>query len=177
MRSRVINLRKGLQLAAGASLALLAVPAMAGTATSNLSVSASIAANCTISTTAVSFGTYDPVSANASTSLTANGAVSTTCTKGASATITLGQGSNPSSGSTAAAPVRNMSDGGTTPSLMSYQLYSDSGLTTVFDGSTGVAVTGTGSAVSTTVYGKVPSGQTTLPAGTYTDTVVATVSF
>lgn len=163
-----------------ASAVLVAFAAMsgtaaAGTATSNLPVSATVSANCTIDASGgVAFGAYDPIVTNKTTALTANGAVSTTCTNGSSATITLGQGSNADTGSTAAAPVRRMLSG--TANYLSYQLYSDSGDTTVFDGSTGVGATGTGSAVSTDVYGSVAAGQN-VPAGSYADTVVATVAF
>ncbi len=48
---------------------VLSDPAHAGSTTANLSVTASVNANCTISTTAVAFGAYDPVVANASTAL------------------------------------------------------------------------------------------------------------
>jgi spore coat protein U-like protein len=41
---------------------------------------------------------------------------------------------------------------------------------------TGVAHTGTGSATAITVYGQMAAGQN-VPAGSYADTVVATVSF
>lgn len=163
-----------------ASAVLVAVAAMsgtaaAGTATSNLPVSATISANCTIDASGgVAFGAYDPIVTNKTTALTATGTISTTCTNGSSATITLGQGANAGTGSTAAAPVRRMLAG--TSNYLSYQLYSNSGMTTVFDGSTGVGVTGTGSAVSTSVYGSVAAGQN-VPAGSYSDTVVATVAF
>lgn len=163
-----------------ASAVLVAVAAMsgtaaAGTATSNLPVSATISANCTIDASGgVAFGAYDPIVTNKTTALTATGTISTTCTNGSSATITLGQGANAGTGSTAAAPIRRMLAG--TSNYLSYQLYSNSGMTTVFDGSTGVAVTGTGSAVSTSVYGSVAAGQN-VPAGSYSDTVVATVAF
>ena len=42
---------------------------------------------------------------------------------------------------------------------------------------TGVSHTGTGSEATLTVYAKVPAGQNTLPAGSYNDTVQATVTF
>ena len=58
-------------LGVGATL-LSATPAHAGSAPANLAVSASIAANCTISTTAVAFGAYDPVVTNATTALNAS---------------------------------------------------------------------------------------------------------
>ncbi|MDB9521858.1 hypothetical protein PN480_07835 [Dolichospermum circinale CS-1225] len=41
-----------------------AAPAMADTATSNLTVSSNVANNCTISTGLISFGAYDPIGAN-----------------------------------------------------------------------------------------------------------------
>jgi spore coat protein U-like protein len=164
-----------------ASAVLVAVAAMggtaaAGTATSNLAVSASVAANCTIDASAgtVAFGAYDPIVTNKTTDLTASGSVSTTCTKGSTATLTLGEGTNKDSTSTASAPVRRMLAG--TSNYLSYQLYSDSGHTAVFENTTGITVTGTGAAVSTPVYGVVTAGQN-VPAGSYADTVVATVSF
>ena len=67
-------------------------PAFAGSASANLNVTANVAANCTISTSPVAFGAYDPVVANASTDLTASGTVTVACTKGTAATIDLGNG-------------------------------------------------------------------------------------
>lgn len=77
-------------LGIGAALVAVQPAHAAGSATSNLAVSASIAANCTISTTAVAFGAYDPVVANAATALNATGGVTIGCTKGSAPTITLG---------------------------------------------------------------------------------------
>jgi spore coat protein U-like protein len=147
----------------------------ANTAQANLSVTASVTANCTITTTAVAFGPYDPITTNASTALDGSGSVSITCTSGASATVTLGQGSNADTGSTDAVPVRRLTDGS---HFLSYTLYQDTNRTTAWGNTsgTGVASTGTGAAVSLPVYGSVSSGQN-VPAGSYTDTVVATVTF
>jgi spore coat protein U-like protein len=148
----------------------------ATTATQNLSVTASVTANCTITTAPVAFGAYDPVSANASSALNGTGTVSVTCTSGASTTVTLGQGLNADTGSTDAAPVRRMSDGGT--NYLSYSLYQDSGRSTVWGNTagTGLPHTGTGTLTALTVYGAVAAGQN-VPAGSYSDTVVATVTF
>jgi len=148
----------------------------AATATSNLSVTASVSANCTISTTAVAFGAYDAVGANAAAPLNGTGSVSVTCTSGASTTVTLGQGSNADTGSTAAAPVRRMKDSGT--NFLSYALYSDTGRTTAWGDTsgTGLAHTGTGTLTALTVYGQIAAGQN-VPAASYSDTVVATVTF
>ena len=166
-------------LAAGtAALAIGAVSSTdaATTATSNLAVTASVAANCTIATAPVAFGAYDPVSANATTALNGTGTVSVTCTNGASTTVTLGQGANAGGGSTAAAPARRLKDGGT--DFLTYSLYSDNGRTTVWGDTagTGVAHTGTGTLTALTVYGAVNAGQN-VPAGNYSDTVVATITF
>src|SRR5438270_1352031 len=82
-------------LGVGAAM-LSASPAHAGSAPANLSVTASVTANCTISTTAVAFGAYDPVVANASTALNASGSVSVACTKGSAPNITMDLGANAS---------------------------------------------------------------------------------
>lgn len=143
--------------------------------TANLSVTATVSANCTISTTAVAFGEYDPVVTNASTVLDATGKVSVTCTNGAPSLITLGQGPDPDAASTDAAPVRRMKSGS---NYLSYQLYSEATHTTVWgnDATSDVPNTGTGANQDITVYGRVPAGQN-VPTGNYTDTVVATITF
>jgi spore coat protein U-like protein len=146
--------------------------ASAATATANLGVSATVTNNCTISTAAVAFGSYDPVVAHASTDLDSTGTVTVACTKGATATVGLGLGSN-ASGST-----RRMSDGGS--NYLDYELYQDNGRTTVW-GNAGVGLYSPGAAPSKaarnfTVYGRV-TGNQDVPAGSYSDTVVATVNF
>lgn len=150
--------------------------ALAGTATSNFAVSTTVAANCTIDASAgLSFGSYDPVSANTTTALTGTGTISTTCTNGSSAIITLGQGGTTDATSSDASPLREMSDGTDT---LTYNLYTDSAYTTVWGNTstTGKGITGTGTASSTTVYGKIAAGQN-VGTGSYTDTVIATVTF
>ncbi len=177
MHLKRLNVR-ALGMAAAASALFLAASSAtyAGTATSNLSVTADVTANCTITTAPVAFGNYDPVSANATNPLDANGTITVTCTTGSAATITLGQGSNAATGSSDAAPLRQMKDTGT--DVLAYSLYQDSGLTTVWGNTsvTGVADTGNGTAQNVTVYGSVAAGQN-VPAGSYSDTVVATVTF
>jgi spore coat protein U-like protein len=60
--------------------------------------------------------------------------------------------------------------------FLDYQLYTDSEHTTVWDNTTGQSVTGTGASSPTPVYGVITKGQN-VPAGSYTDTVVATITF
>lgn len=152
--------------------------ASAGSQTSNLAVSASVAANCTITTSPVAFGVYDTVSGAA---VNATGGVSIACTKGAATTVTLGLGAN------AAGSVRQMKDA--TTNVLGYELYQQPGTTpgaactfsgTVW-GTTGAGIFTPAAAPSKAVRaynvcGVVTAGQD-VPAGTYNDTVVATVNF
>lgn len=167
---RRLALASALFVAVGSAAPSMAV---ASTATSNLDISASVPANCTISTSPLSFGSYDPIGNNSD--LSGTGTVTTTCTSGASATITLGQGSNPGGGSTNASPSRRLADGA---NRLSYFLYQDNAGTTVWGNTagTGVAPTANGTAQDSNVYGAIPAGQN-VPAGSYSDTVTATVTY
>lgn len=147
-------------------------PLSAATSTANLSVSASVSRNCTITTVPVSFGAYDPIVAHATDDLDATGSVIVACTKGASAAIGLGLGNNASGSS------RRLSDGAS--NYLAYEFYKDTTRTSVW-GNTGADVLDTGTAPSKTartftVYGRVAANQD-VPAATFTDIVVATVNF
>jgi spore coat protein U-like protein len=149
----------------------MAAPAFAQTATANLGVSATVAKNCSITTTAVAFGAYDPVVANAVAPRDGTGSVVVTCTKGAGTRIDLGLGAN------AAGTVRRMTGGG---DFLTYELYTTTARTTVW-GSGAVAgltipVAPSRAARTFTVYGRVPGGQD-VTAASYADTVVATINF
>jgi spore coat protein U-like protein len=167
-----------LMAAGAAAFAIGAVTSTdaATTQTSNLSVTASVTANCTITTAPVAFGAYDPITANATAPLNGTGTVNVTCTSGASTTVTLGQGSNADTGSSAAAPARRLKDAGT--DFLTYKLYSESTRSTVWGDTagTGLAYAGLGTTSGLTVYGAIDAGQN-VPSGSYSDTVVATVTF
>jgi spore coat protein U-like protein len=155
-----------------AFVGIASMPASAASATANLAVSATVTNNCTISTAPLSFGAYDPVVAHASANLDGTGTVNVACTKGTAPTIGLGLGAN------ATGSVRRMNDGGT--NYLTYELYKDSTRATVWTNSgAGLLspVAAPSKAVrSFTVYGRVVSNQD-VPAGSYNDTVVATVNF
>src|SRR5215212_6498825 len=82
----------------GLAAVAFASPAAAAE-TAPLTVSATVANNCTISTASISFAPYDPVAANATAALDGEGRVTLACTKGAAPTIALSSGAN-ASGST-----------------------------------------------------------------------------
>jgi len=150
-----------------------AAAAQAGSAQSNLSVSANVTSTCTINAGSLSFGSYDPV---AGTQVDGSATVSVACTKGANAQITLGQGTHAAGGSTDAAPNRRMADGA---SNLQYSLFSDASRSVTWGNTSGTSVGYASSSSATsslTVYGRVAAGQD-VAAGSYTDTVVATISF
>ena len=64
----------------------------AQSASASLAVNASVSKNCTITTSPVNFGAYDPVSANATSPLDGTGTITVTCTKGAVSKVGLGPG-------------------------------------------------------------------------------------
>ena len=143
----------------------------ATSATANLAVSASVSNNCTITTAPLAFGGYDPIVTNDTADLDSTGTVTIACTKGATTTIALNTGSH-ASGST-----RRLSDG---TNFLTYEVYSDSGRSTIW-GSSGANLLSPAAAPSKasrnfTAYGRVVGGQD-VPAGSYTDTVTATVNF
>jgi spore coat protein U-like protein len=173
MRTTAI-IRTGVGLAVVGALATGFAPARvsAATATANLAVSATVTTNCTITTAALGFGNYDPVGANSSSDLDGTGTVSVACTKNTAPQIALGLGGN-ASGTT-----RRLTDGSS--NYLTYELYQDAGRTTIW-GTAGAALLSPGAAPSKaardfTVYGRVASNQD-VPAGTFNDTVVATVNF
>ena len=71
-----------------ALIALAPAAFAASPQTANLNLSATVINNCTISTTPVAFGNYDPLSASPNDN---SGTVVITCTKNAATTITLGE--------------------------------------------------------------------------------------
>ena len=162
---------------AAAFLALMGASSAfaASSATSNFTVTASVSNNCTISSTAIGFGPYDPIVTNDTTPLDAAGTVVITCTKGAATTIGLNAGNNSANASGTTRAMKSGSD------YLSYEIYQEATRTTVWGNSgTGLftpPVAPNKNARTFQTYGRVPAGQD-VPAGTtYTDTVTATVNF
>lgn len=132
------------------------------------------AASCTITSTAITFATYDPLS---STALASTGTLTFSCTSGASGgatgIISL------STGSSGTYTTRTMKSGS---NILNYNLYTTVADTTVWgNGTAGTAtvtahVTGNNSPVNATVYALIPAKQNVI-AGSYSDSIVATVTF
>lgn len=165
---------RALPLALSAAvLSVLAIqPAQAAETTSTLSVNATVTSNCTVSTTALNFGN---VNVTSGTNVDGTGGISVTCTNGTA----WAASANAGSGTGATLTTRKMASG---TNLLNYALYTDSARTIVWGDAATTATakisgTGSGSAQASTIYGRVPSGQTTLPAGTYADSVTVTVTY
>lgn len=140
--------------------------ANAATANSSMAVSATVQAACSISANPLAFGTYSASQVDASTTL------SVSCTN----TTTYNVGLDAGGGTGATVANRKMINGSQT---LGYGIYSDSSRSTVWGATVGtntVAGTGTGSAQTLNVYGRIPAGQLP-PPGAYTDTVTATITY
>ena len=149
---------------------LLGGVAQAATATKTFNVTATVDARCSIDAVNIDFGVYDVF---AVADMTANGSVTVRCTKAATVRIDLDDGMN--------GPSRKMTNGSAT---LDYELYSDAPMSARWGaGASGInpydpSPTATSTAATTTtVYAKLPQGQTNATPGSYSDTVTATVNF
>jgi spore coat protein U-like protein len=161
------------QLAIAALVCGLGRVADAGTATGTMTVTASVSASCSVTAGTLAFGAYNTVTG---TAVTGSTTLSLSCTKGSTATITLGQGSQPATGSTDIIPLRQMANG---TSRLAYFLYQDTTRLVAWGNTalTGEAyLSATASPTNVNVYGTISASQD-VPAGSYSDSVLATVSF
>jgi len=144
-------------------------------ASKSLTVSATVNNACSLSSSGgtLAFGTYDAMGANAGTPLTQSASIQLQCTNGTTARVLLDQGQNPSAASTDALPLRNLTNGA---AKLTYQLYTTSGRTNVWDNTIGVSQSVGGTGQPLNIYGNIPPGQN-VPPGTYTDTVIISVNY
>ena len=151
----------------------LSATSYAATTTATMTVSATVANSCSISVGAMDFGAYDQT---ATESLKATADVTSTCTLGGATTITISQGNTTVNDSSETSPLRQMTDGGS--QFLNYNLYTDSTLASVWGNTigTGAAVTATGSAVTTTVYGEIDPAQS-VGAASFSDSVTVTLTY
>ncbi len=160
---------RGTALVAAAMITLLG-PAIAATATGNMTVRITIQAECKIQTSSdLDFGTRGVIDANIDQTST----IGVQCTSGQTYNVGLSAGA----GSGATTAVRRMT--GPAAATIDYTLYRDTARTQLWGvtiGTDTVTGTGNGSVQNVTVYGRVPP-QTTPAAGVYTDTVAITVTY
>lgn len=138
------------------------------TTSTSTSASATVLTNCNISATNLNFGTIGLLTANVDATTT----VAVQCTNATPYNVGLNAGT----GTGATVANRKMTSGTNT---VTYSLYSNTGRTTVWGNTIGtdtVTGTGSGSNQSLTVFGRMPVQTTPAPA-TYSDTIVATVTY
>lgn len=144
-----------------------ATPARAGSAGNFLGVSANVLGACTIDAATLAFGDYDPAAAR-----DGSGTITVRCTQGSNFSVDLGTGSN------ASGAARRMAGG--VGEYLGYELYSDSGRTTVWStagySANATTVAAAFSPYTLTVWGRIPAGQT-VSTGAYADSVTMTVNF
>jgi spore coat protein U-like protein len=168
--------RRLLALSTAAGLAL-AVSLVAGAATkmATFEVRVTIQSECEITTTTLDFGTLsglDPVAAN----LDRQSTLTVTCTPMTPYQIGMDQGNV--SGST----VENRLMGAGTATIQ-FQLYKEATRNNIWGNTPGtggmntLGGSGTGSAQTLSVYGRIPSGQPRPPAGAYKSVVTAAIYY
>ena len=177
-------------IAAALLLTADANKSFAAAASNNLTISATIGANCAITAQPLAAFAYDPVVAHKTSNFTNQlNSVQYTCTSGTTPiSITLDQGAHACAAaaggcpavSTSAAPARQMLNGA---NLLYYNIFSSS--TSQSTGTPGTAwgtangptmAAGTGAQQTFTLFITIPANQQ-LPAGTYTDIVSQTINF
>lgn len=135
-------------------------------ASTTFNVTDTVSTVCSLSTANLAFGTYTGATDDSTANITVN------CSSGGAYSVALGAGLN-SNGTT-----RRMV--GPSGQFLNYTLYSNSARTTPWGNGTtfGAQVSGTGAGSNQTLvaYGRAPSGQSPTP-GSYTDTVVVTLSY
>jgi spore coat protein U-like protein len=158
------------------STALVPGAANAGSASTSMSVTSSVVAKCSVSAPTLAFGNWDVVTYG-SAALNQSQTLTYTCTKGSTGVyVTADAGSN---GSHASGTTRAMADGA--GDYLSYELYTDSGYTTVWNttnsgGHTFAPTFSSSHTATSTVYGQIPSGQDAV-VGSYSDSVSVVINF
>jgi len=148
-------------------------PALALTATNNLSVSVLVPAKVQMTATPMNFGS----TFNAPAPLQASASITVNILSGTAYNITIDAGLN-------IAGERRVTNGaGNFRSYLLYkdatrtQLWGDSDFTATYAAGSSLAATGTGATQTFTVYADSPGVAAQLPAGIYSDAVTVTVNY
>lgn len=161
------------------SLIVLGALSLPASAQQSIPVSASVTETCVISAGVLNFGAYDPTGKN--NRVRAQSVLQVKCTNGgASKRIALGEGKTPSSGSTCAAPLRQMVS--PTGDVLAYQIYVNAAETVPWghcvNNSMVLMPPSTSSLIpqDVPVFGAIPANQDARK-GNYTDTLNVRISF
>jgi spore coat protein U-like protein len=135
-------------------------------------VRTTVGAQCTVSTTPLGFGAYDPLTANAAAPKDATGVVDVFCSTGTAVTVSLDLGSW-ASGST-----RRMQ--GSVADYLTYEIYLDAARTIIWNAVNTNSGTSTSNAIPINggfiAYGRIFAGQS-VNVGNYSDSILVTVNY
>jgi spore coat protein U-like protein len=150
---------------------LLAAAAAQASPSATFQVSATVVQTCTVTAGNLAFGSINVVQ---NTAFQAQSSIDLTCGNGVGYRVGLDQGQGP--GGTTTTRVMTNGSGG----QLNYQLYQDDALSINWGNTDNVDTepgTGNGFDQTITVYGVVLANQTTVPYGTYGDTIGVTVYY
>ncbi len=162
-------------IAAALATAAVVAPAHAATDATTFQVRIVITEACDIQTVAATNVDFLSRARSTGAPVDAQGTLVVNCSAGTTYSIGLNSGGN-STAAAASATNRRMISG--TGNFVPYGLYRDAGRTLFWGdviGTNTLAGTGSASNQSIPVYGRAPS--TNVPAGTYADTVTATITY
>ena len=148
----------------GATIAAIAAQPALAADTAELGVSAEVSEVCNVTTSPVAFGIIDVTTAG---NTDATGGFSVVCTSGTAWTAAASAGD----GTGASTAARKMMSGA---DLLNYSLFTNPERSTNFVSATG---TGSGVAQASTIYGRVPGGQSSVPVGSYADSVTISLTY
>ncbi len=137
-------------------------------------IEATVQGICRVDSFSLDFGAYDGLVAHATTPLDGTASIKVYCTKGTVGSVILSSGQNLVGSS------RQMKSAA--GDFLIYELYADSGRSQIWDASNGQGATASSKNVPLsgtdgfTAFGRVFSDQD-IPAGSYVDTIQATVNF
>ncbi|MEK9501363.1 Csu type fimbrial protein [Gaopeijia maritima] len=160
----------GIALIVVTALCAVGPQSLSAQSTAEFDVSITVENSCTIAVTDLDFGTVSDLTSAQDAATTG----SVTCTGATPVSVSFNAGTV--AGSTMAA--RLLGFGAET---ITFNLYRDSGRTEVLGDGTGGTVTidftSTGGADGLSVFGRTAAGQNPKPAGTYSSTITATVTW
>jgi spore coat protein U-like protein len=144
-----------------------------GTDVRFFTVTATVSAECTVSTATLNFGPYDPVAANLAAPKDSTSVINVYCTKTTLATVALDNGLWLSGGN-------RRVNGTTLGDFLNYQLYTDAGRSVIWNAVNTDSGTSTSKLIPInggfTAYGRIFQGQD-VRADSYSDTILVTVNY